>query len=51
MMVSVLAPLRNSNERADFPALAAYIERGESRPAYRKAMAAHLATFDTPVGA
>jgi glutathione S-transferase len=51
MMVSVLAPLRNSNELADFPALAAYIERGESRPAHRKAMAAHLATFDTPVGA
>ena len=51
MMVSVLGPLRNSNELAGFPVLAAYIARGESRPAHRKAMADHLATFDAPVGA
>jgi glutathione S-transferase len=50
MMVSVLAPLRNSNELADLPVLAGYIARGESRPAHRKAMADHLATFDAPVG-
>ena len=50
MMVSVLAPLRNSNELADLPVLAGYIARGESRPAHRKAMADHLATFYAPVG-
>ena len=51
MMVSVLGPLRNNNELADFPVLAAYIARGESRPAHRKAMADHLATFDAPAAA
>ncbi|MEJ0020182.1 MAG: glutathione S-transferase family protein [Acetobacteraceae bacterium] len=48
MMISVLGPLRNTGELADFPLLAAYIARGESRPAHRKAMADHLATFCAP---
>ena len=48
MMISVLSGLRRTNEVAPFPRLAAYIERGESRPAYRKAIADHMATFDAP---
>ena len=48
MMISVLGGLRNTAELADFPRLAAYIARGESRPAHRKAMADHMATFDAP---
>ena len=51
MIISVLVPLRGSSELAGFPVLTAYIARGESRPAHRKAMADHLATFDAPVGA
>jgi glutathione S-transferase len=49
MMISVLGGLRGTNQLADFPGLAAYVARGESRPAHRKAMADHMATFDTPV--
>jgi glutathione S-transferase len=49
MMISVLSGLRATPELADFPRLAAYIARGESRPAHRKAMADHMATFDAPV--
>jgi glutathione S-transferase len=51
MMISVLSGLRRTRELADFPRLAAYIARGESRPAHRKAMADHMATFDRPVPA
>jgi glutathione S-transferase len=51
MMISVLGSLRGSNELADFPVLAAYIARGEGRPAHRKAMADHLATFEAPAAA
>ena len=51
MMISVLAPLRDCNEIADFPVLAGYIARGEARPAHKKAMADHLATFDAPAAA
>ena len=51
MMISVLSGLRGTAELADFPRLAAYIARGESRPAYRKAMADHMATFDAPASA
>jgi glutathione S-transferase len=45
MMISVLAPLRNTPGLAGLPRLTAYIARGEARPAYRKAMADHLAIF------
>ena len=48
MMISVLGGLRGSPQLADFPHLAAYIARGERRPAHRKAMADHMATFDAP---
>jgi len=51
MMISVLRGVRNSPELAHFPRLAAYIARGESRPAFRKALADHMATFDAPVRA
>jgi glutathione S-transferase len=48
MMISVLGALRNTGVLADFPRLAAYVARGESRPAHVKAMADHMATFDVP---
>jgi glutathione S-transferase len=51
MMISVLGGLRGTPELAGFPRLAAYVARGESRPAHRKAMANHMATFDTPAAA
>ena len=51
MMVSVMSPLRGTAELACFPRLTAYLARGESRPAHRKAMADHMATFDAPVSA
>jgi glutathione S-transferase len=51
MMISVLRALRGTPELADFPRVAAYIARGESRPAHRKAMADHMATFDAPAAA
>jgi glutathione S-transferase len=51
MMISVLRALHGTAQLADFPLLAAYIARGESRPAHRKALADHLATFDAPAPA
>jgi glutathione S-transferase len=39
MMVSVLLRLRPSGILDEFPRLAAYVARGEARPAYRKAFA------------
>ena len=50
MMVSVLLRLRTSgllDERAN---LAAYVARGEARPAYRRAFAAQLAAFEASQG-
>lgn len=46
MMVSVLGGLRGTGVLEDFPTLAAYVARGENRPAHRKAMADHFATFE-----
>jgi glutathione S-transferase len=43
MMVSVLLRLRASGLLNAFPTLAAYVARGEARPAYRRAFAAQLA--------
>ena len=43
MMVSVLLRLRPSGMLDEFPTLAAYVARGEARPAYRRAFAAQLA--------
>ena len=43
MMVSVLLRLRPSGLLDEFPKLAAYVTRGEARPAYKRAFAAQLA--------
>jgi glutathione S-transferase len=51
MMVSVLGGLRGTGVLDAHPALAAYVARGEARPAHQKAMADHLAVFrDVPPG-
>jgi glutathione S-transferase len=46
MMISVLGGLRGTGVLDRFPAVAAYVAQGEDRPAHRKAMADHMATFD-----
>jgi len=43
MMVSVLLRLRSSGLLGEYPSLAAYVARGEARPAYKRAFAAQLA--------
>jgi glutathione S-transferase len=43
MMVHVLLRLKPSGLLNEFPNLAAYVARGEARPAYRRAFAAQLA--------
>ena len=43
LMVSVLLRLRPSGILDEFPKLAAYVARGEARPAYKRAFAAQLA--------
>jgi glutathione S-transferase len=48
MMVSVLLRARPSGILDEFPALAAYVARGEARPAYRRAFAAQLAVNAPP---
>ena len=45
MMVSVLLRLKPSGMLDDYPKLAAYIARGEARPAYKRAFEAQLAVF------
>jgi glutathione S-transferase len=45
MMVHVLQRLTRSGILAEFPTLAAYVARGEARPAYKRAFAAQLAVF------
>jgi glutathione S-transferase len=45
MMVSVLLRLKPSGMLNDYPKLAAYVARGEARPAYQRAFAAQLAVF------
>ncbi|MDP2731913.1 MAG: glutathione S-transferase family protein [Hoeflea sp.] len=42
MMVSVLLRLQSSSLLDDYPNLAAYVARGEARPAYKRAFAAQL---------
>jgi glutathione S-transferase len=46
MMVTVLRRAGSSGVFDDYPALAAYIARGEARPAYQRAFAAQLAVFE-----
>jgi glutathione S-transferase len=43
LMVSVLLRLKPSGILNDYPNLAAYVARGEARPAYKRAFAAQLA--------
>jgi glutathione S-transferase len=52
MMVSVLLRLRASGILDEYPDLAAYVARGEARPAYRRAFDAQLAvnTRGAPAG-
>ena len=51
LMVSVLLRLKSSGILDEFPNLAAYVARGEARPAYKRAFAAQLAihTGDAPL--
>jgi glutathione S-transferase len=48
MMISVLLRLKSSGLLNEFPSLAAYVARGESRPAYQRAFAAQLAMNTRP---
>jgi glutathione S-transferase len=52
LMVSVLLRLKPSGILTEFPTLAAYVARGEARPAYKRAFDAQLAvnTGTPPVG-
>ena len=45
LMVSVLLRLKSSGLLDEFPNLAAYLARGEARPAYKRAFDAHLAVY------
>ena len=45
MMVHVLQRLKPSGILNEFPNLAAYVARGEARPAYKRAFAAQLAGY------
>jgi len=49
LMVSVLLRVRASGLLDEYPNLAAYVARGEARPAYRRAFAAQLAV-NAPTG-
>jgi glutathione S-transferase len=48
MMVHVLLRARPSGALDEFPNLAAYVARGEARPAYQRAFAAQLAVNTAP---
>jgi len=50
LMVSVLLRLRMSGLLDEYPSLAAYVARGEARPAYQRAFAAQLAVNAPPAG-
>src|SRR5262245_12231204 len=45
MMASVLLRLKSSGILDEYPNLAAYVARGEARPAYKRAFAAQLADY------
>jgi glutathione S-transferase len=45
MMVSILLRLKSSGILDDHPNMAAYVARGEARPAYQRAFAAQLAVY------
>lgn len=50
MMVSVLLRLKPSGMLDEFPTLAAYVARAETRPAYQRAFAAQLEVYRKMVG-
>ncbi|MEF2551612.1 glutathione S-transferase family protein [Aurantimonas sp. A2-1-M11] len=50
LMVTVLRRLHGSGLLDEYPSLAAYVVRGEMRPAYRRAFAAQRAVFDSRPG-
>lgn len=50
LMVTVLRRLETSGLLEEYPNLAAFIARGEARPAYRRAFAAQLAVFTEASG-
>ncbi len=50
MMVSVLLRLKSSGMLDEYPNLAAYVARGEARPAYKRAFEAQLAVNKPPPG-
>jgi glutathione S-transferase len=45
LLVTVLRNLRHTDLVSEFPNLDAYVERGEARPAFSRALAAQLAVF------
>jgi len=45
LMVTVLRILRHTDLVTEFPNLAAYVKRGEARPAFRQALSDQLAVF------
>ena len=47
MMVSVLSRLKSSGILDGYPNLAAYVARGEARPAYKRAFDAQLAAYQS----
>ena len=47
MMVTVLRRLDGSGLLEEHPTLAAYVARGEARPAYKRAFEDQLAVFTT----
>ena len=49
MMVTVLRQLRHTDIVAGFPTLAAYQARGESRPAFRRAIADQVSDLGPPI--
>ena len=50
MMVAVLLRLRSSGLLDEYPSVAAYVARGEARPAYQRAFAAQRAVFEASAG-
>jgi glutathione S-transferase len=46
MMITVLRNLRHTDIVSSDPVLAPYVARGEARPAFQRALAAQLASFD-----
>jgi glutathione S-transferase len=45
MMVTALRQLRNDKVLTQFPNISAYVKRGETRPAFQKALSDQLAVF------